>query len=278
MSIITLTTDFGLKDHFVGALKGKILKELPNANLIDISHQIMPFNIAEASYIVSSSFESFPENTIHIIGVDSELHSNNKLIVANWKNQFFICADNGILSMVFQNENPTQLIEVVASENFKNSMDLFIDVGIKIFNGLSILKLGNQITNLKPIVDLRPIVNSDKNIIKGNVIYVDHFGNLVTNITKSFFNQIGQGRLFEIPLLENRNQRRTSPIKAIYEKYSDIAKNSNFDLKNFEGTKLAVFNERGFLEIAIYRSNPNVGSATTLLGIGYRDVIIVEFK
>ena len=102
MSIITLTTDYGLKDHFVGALKGKLLSEYPEVTIIDISHHIDPFNIAEAAYIIGAAYSSFPKGTVHLIGVDIELNENNQHIAMQWNDHYFICADNGILSMLVQ--------------------------------------------------------------------------------------------------------------------------------------------------------------------------------
>jgi S-adenosylmethionine hydrolase len=138
--------------------------------------------------------------------------------------------------------------------------------------------IGKEILTIKQVTELQPIVAADKNSIKGYVVYIDHFGNVVTNITRNLFIEIAKGRPYEIPLMHHKNQKRSSPIKNIWAKYSDIAQASNYDIKNYEGDKLAIFNEAGFLEIAIFRSNPmNVGSASSLLGLGYRDVISVNF-
>ena len=125
---------------------------------------------------------------------------------------------------------------------------------------------------------MQPIVANDKNSIKGYVIYIDHFGNVVTNITKKLFLEIAKGRPYEIPIMQGKNQKRMAPIKNIWAKYSDIANAGNYDIKNYEGDKLAIFNEAGHLEIAIFRSNPmRVGSASSLLGLGYRDTITINF-
>ena len=122
------------------------------------------------------------------------------------------------------------------------------------------------------------MVSADKNSIKGSVIYIDHFGNAVTNISKHFFLDAAKGRPYEIPMAQRKNQKKSSTIKNIYAKYSDIANAGSYDVKNYEGEKLAIFNEAGFLEIAIFRSNPlKVGSANSLLGLGYRDNIVVNF-
>lgn len=101
MSIITLTTDYGLKDYFVGALKGKILTEFPEAQIVDISHGIDPFNIAETSYIIGAAYSSFPKGTVHLIGVDVEINKETPQHIAmEWNDHYFICADNGILSIL----------------------------------------------------------------------------------------------------------------------------------------------------------------------------------
>ena len=112
MSIITLTTDYGLKDHFVGALKGKIVSEYSQALIIDISHDIDPFNTAEASYIISASYTSFPKGTVHIIGVDLESNKENQHIALQWNDHFFIAADNGILSMLTQKIIPQKIVAI----------------------------------------------------------------------------------------------------------------------------------------------------------------------
>jgi S-adenosylmethionine hydrolase len=111
MSIITLTTDFGLKDHFVGALKGKIISGYDEAQIIDISHDIDLFNVSEASYIVGAAYNSFPKGTVHLIGVDAELTKDSKHLAMQWNDHFFICADNGILSMLTQKIVPQKIVK-----------------------------------------------------------------------------------------------------------------------------------------------------------------------
>ena len=110
MSIITLTTDFGTKDHFVGAIKGTIYSELPNARIVDISHQISPFNITETAYILKNAYKSFPEGSIHIIGVDSELSIENKHIALYLDNHYFICPDNGVISLLASEIKPEKIV------------------------------------------------------------------------------------------------------------------------------------------------------------------------
>jgi len=281
MSIITLTTDYGTKDHFVGALKGKILTEYSEATIIDISHDIDPFNTAEASYIIGAAYKSFPKGTVHLIGVDAELNKENQHIAIQWNDHYFIAADNGILGMLTQKIVPQKMVAINIHDRLPveaTDLDVFVTVACHIAKGGLLNVIGKEITAIKQATELQPVVSADKNSIKGYVIYIDHFGNVVTNISKQLFLDVAKGRPYEIPTMQRHNQKKQSPIKNIWAKYSDIASASNYGIKNYEGDKLAIFNEAGFLEIAIFRSNPsNVGSASSLLGIGYRDVITINF-
>jgi S-adenosylmethionine hydrolase len=287
MSIITLTTDYGLKDHFVAALKGKIYTEYPTAAVIDISHDIDPFNTVEASYIINAAYANFPKGSVHIIGVDAEWSKENQHLAMLWNEHFFICADNGILSMLIQKIVPEKIVSINIHDRMPSDasdLDVFIRVGCHLAKGGLLNVVGKEITQIKQVTELQPVVSADKKTIKGYVIYIDHFGNIVTNISKTLFHEIGKGRAFEIPLFQSianqrtTNRRNSLPIKSIENKYSDIAKNDTYDLKNYEGSKLALFNEAGFLEIALFRSNPTtVGSASSLLGINYQDAIVVNF-
>ena len=112
MPLITLTTDFGTKDHFVGAIKGAIYSELDNARVVDISHQISPFNITETAYIVKNAYQNFPKGSIHIIGVDSELSSENKHVALLLDDHYFVCPDNGVISMIASDIKPEKIVEI----------------------------------------------------------------------------------------------------------------------------------------------------------------------
>lgn len=282
MSIITLTTDYGLKDHFVGALKGKILSENSEAKIVDISHDIDPFNTAEASYIVGAAYLSFPKGTVHLIGVDAELNKENQHIAMQWNDHYFICADNGILSMLTQKVLPQKMVAINIHDRLPEDatdLDVFVTVACHIAKGGLLNVIGKEISSIKQITDLQPVVALDKNSIKGYVVYIDHFGNVITNITRNLFTEIGKGRPYEVVLNSAAKQNQKGTIKSIWPKYSDIASAGKYPIKNYEGGKLAIFNEAGYLEIAIFRSNPvTVGSASSLLGIGYRDAITIVFS
>lgn len=275
MSIITLTTDYGLKDPFVGTLKGKIYTEYPEANIVDISHLIDPFNIAETSYIIGASYRNFPKGTVHLIGVDAEHNRENQHLAMLWNHHYFICGNNGILSILTKNIQPEKTVVINIHERLAkgvSDMDVFSTVACHLAKGGSLNVVGKEISELKSVTELQPQLSADGNTLKGHVIYIDHFGNVVLNITQKIFQEASKGRNFEIQL-------RPKPLQRILQNYSDIASNSNKSLKDFEGSQLALFNEADHLEIALYRSNPNTtGSASSLLGLGYRDTITIKFK
>lgn len=275
MAIITLTTDFGEKDHFAGAIKGAIYSELEQINIVDISHSISPFNISEAAYIIQNAYSSFPKGTIHLIGIDSELSPENKHVAVKLDDHYFICANNGIMSMICAEIVPEKIVEINIHDKIETSfpvLDVFVKVACHIARGGTLEIIGKVINTIKPIKNLIPFVNDEQNQIIGSVIYIDNYGNVVTNIKQKFFEEVQKTRSYEI-------SARNHKFKKIYSKYSDIV---NFELdeskRNDEGKGLVVFNSSGYLEIAVYKSNcTTVGSASTLMGLKTMDTVTVNF-
>lgn len=274
MSFITLTTDFGTKDHFVGAVKGAIYTELPEAKIIDITHEISPFNITETAYILKNSYKSFPKGTIHVVGVDSELSEENKHIALELDGHFFVCPDNGLISMIASEIKPTKIVEINIHDRIESSfpvLDVFVQVACFIARGGNLTVIGKEISKFKKLVEIQPKVNQQENQIIGGIIYIDNYGNAITNISKKMFNDIGKGRNFKII-------SKKHVFTKIFSKYNEVASNNAYSNQQYEGHKLAIFNSAEFLEIAIYRSNlDTVGGANSLLGIEYRDVITIDF-
>ncbi|HEU4496204.1 MAG TPA: SAM-dependent chlorinase/fluorinase [Flavobacterium sp.] len=274
MSIITLTTDFGCKDHFVGALKGKIYSQFAEAKIVDISHEIDYFNVSETSYVVNASYDSFPKGTVHIIGVDSELHKETQHIAMQWNGHYFICADNGILSMLTQKIMPEKIVAINIHDRLPQSataMDVFVTVACHIARGGLLNVIGREIDKLREVTELQAVASQDASSIKGCAIYIDHFGNVVTNISKQLFSEIGKGRKYEVSF-------KNYKLKTILPNYSSIVNFDQNQIKFYEGKELAIFNEAGYLEIAIYRSNPSsFGCASSLMGINYRDLVTINF-
>jgi S-adenosylmethionine hydrolase len=185
MSIITLTTDYGLKDHFVGALKGKILSEFSEAAIIDISHDIDPFNTAEASYIIGAAYKSFPKGTVHLIGVDAELNKENQHIAIQWNDHYFIAADNGILGLLTQKIVPQKMVAINIHDRLPveaTDLDVFVTVACHLAKGGLLNVIGKEVNEIKQVTELQPVITANKNSIKGYVVYIDHFCNVVSYI------------------------------------------------------------------------------------------------
>ena len=275
MPIITLTTDFGFKDYFVSVIKASIYNEIPNANVIDISNSISPFNHSEASYILKNAYGAFPKKSIHIVGVDSEFSPENKHLLMSFDNHYFIGADNGIFSLLLEGRKYDKLVEINIHDLSVSSFPV-LDVFVKVAGHLS--RMGNmevvgiKTNELKEIININPVLNETQTQLIGSVIYIDNFGNVITNIKKKYFLEIQKSRDFII-------YANSVKFHKIYNSYSeaiyfDIPKNKREE----EGKKIAIWNSAGYLEIAIYKSNPSkVGSANSLFGLEFRTTITVEF-
>lgn len=275
MAIITLTTDFGEKDHFAGAVKGAIYSELEGVRIVDISHGVSPFHIMEAAYIIQNAYSSFPPGTIHIIGIDSELNPENKHIAVLLDGHYFICANNGIIAMLANEINPQKIVEINIHDRIITNfpvLDVFVKVACHIARGGTLEVIGKQIETIKELRGIRPIINQKANQIVGSVIYIDNYGNVITNITKSKFEEIGKGRSFKITA-------RTANFSTIHSHYSDaINFDTPIDKRDEDGKKIALWNSSNYLELSIYKSNPaTVGSANSLFGLRYRDTVTINF-
>lgn len=257
MPIITLTTDWGLKDHYLASVKGAFLRSIPNITLVDISHDIPPFDLNQASFILKSAYKNFPEGTIHIVGVNTEASIDMPHVLIKHKGHYFIGADNGIFALIF-NENPDLIIEldiIQTSNRFSfPTKDVFVQAAMHVLEGNAIEHLGEKREALTNKMSFKPVVES--NLIKGKAIYIDAYQNVITNITEKLFNEVVKGRKFKI-LLRAGNYE----INTICQSYLDVN----------EGELLALFDSEDQLEIAISK-----GKASSLLGLGIDDVVRIE--
>ncbi|SDQ81614.1 SAM hydrolase/SAM-dependent halogenase family protein [Flagellimonas zhangzhouensis] len=275
MAIITLTTDFGYKDHYVGAVKGAILSSLPDANIVDISHNISPFNVQECAYILKNAYQSFPKGSVHVVGVDSEISPENEHLVVWVDGHYFVGANSGVISLITSELQPEKIVEINLPNSIQSSfpvLNIFIPVACHIARGGKLEVIGKPFEGLKELRDFEPRVINEGKTISGNVIYIDNYGNVVTNIQKSLFEAYRNGRSFEIIA-------RTTKIKEVQQSYNGII---NYDLDRNQrkgpGDALALFNSAGYVELAIYKSDLNsVGGASTLLGLNYRDTVTINF-
>ena len=260
MPIITLTSDWGLKDHYAGAVKGTILRQMPGAVIVDISHDIPVFDLNQASFIIRNNFRNFPEGTIHIIGVSTEASIETPHVVVLFEGHYFIGCDNGIFSLVFDHQ-PEIIIELDIMQDSDyftfSTRDVFIKAACHISEGKKIELLGKKLESLNQKTTFRPIVNDG--VVKGKVIYIDNYGNVFTNITEQLFQEVaGTRREFGI-LFRNPSYE----IDKISKSYKDVP----------EGEMLALFSSTGYLQIAM-----NQGKAASLLGLKTDDPVMIEFR
>lgn len=250
MALITLTSDIGNEDYLVGAIKAQLLRINPEFNLIDISHNIPPFNYPQASYVCRNAIKNFPPHTFHIILVNLFEVKPKKLLLAFHNDQYLLCADNGMLTMILE-EKPELVIGIELAENaIKNTLycaDIMGQAINKITHGEPIFNVGEEDPHFLEKNPLRPIVNDGW--IEGHIIFIDRFENVIVNITRDEFEKQRAGRKFKIVF------KRDEMIEKISETYADVA----------ESEKLALFNSAGYLEISI-----NKGNAAGLFGLkGY---------
>jgi S-adenosylmethionine hydrolase len=257
MQIVTLTTDWGVRDYYAGALKGEILSAIGAVTITDISHFVQPFDLLSGAFIFRNAFDKFPDGTIHIIGIVSQAEALTEMIAIRHNGHYFIGANDGFFSLVFD-EKPAEIISLEPSKDSHTGFDqaVVISAVTRLSQKKDLKSLGIPLENFVEKTHLRPVIE-DKTI-KGTVIYIDTFENVVTNITRKLFDRIGNGKRFEI------NARRNEyVISTLSEKYSDAER----------GQLLALFNSAGYLEIAI-----NQGNAASLLGMNYGDIVRIDFK
>jgi S-adenosyl-L-methionine hydrolase (adenosine-forming) len=255
MAVITLTSDLGLKDHYVAVMKGAILSNYPAATIIDISHLIQKFDTSSAAYLLKNAYKSFPQGSVHIIAVNDQPGKSKPVLAVEAQGHYFIGTDNGVFSLILE-DTPSKTVEIETQlENPKfPAKEIFINAACHLVKGGSIDDLGQSKPSFQQKMELTAY--TDKNTIRGAVIYVDSYGNAITNINISHFQTMGDNRGFSIEFGMDYSIDRIS---------------SNYDGVS-EGEIMAVFNSSGNLEIAV-----NKGSAAQLLGIKQRGTIRIEF-
>jgi S-adenosylmethionine hydrolase len=275
MTFVTLTTDFGHKDYSIAVIKAALLSQIPEVNIIDISHQISPYNHSETAYILKNSYAAFPKGSIHIIGVESEFTPENIHLAMEFDGHFFIGADNGIFSLIKEELKSTKIVAINIHKSVITSfpvLDVFINVAAHISRDGELEVIGSPVNEMCELTNIKPVINPEENKILGSVIYIDNYGNVVTNITEKLFKKIGKTRNFMI-------SARTLKFREIHNSYGgSIDFSLPKEKREEDGKKVALFNSAGHLELAVYKSNPStVGSASSLFGLNYRDPITIEF-
>jgi S-adenosyl-L-methionine hydrolase (adenosine-forming) len=253
--IVTLTTDWGTKDHYVASVKGKLLSLVDSDILIvDITHQITPLQIYEAAFVLKNCIDFYPPGTIHIIGVGSEASPKTPHVLVEYGKHFFIGADNGIFTLLFDKADSAFEIEVFQDSDFFTfpTRDVFVKVAASLINGESPQNVGPRVTKLKEGPEIFTPADT-KTSITGVVIYIDNYGNIITNIGREKFRQVVKNKPFIIGF-------GSYELTKISDSYQDMP----------PGEFVAMFNTSGLLEIA-----QNAGNASRVLGFRFNDVVRV---
>lgn len=256
MPFITLTTDFGTQDFYVGALKGALLRLSPDIRLVDISHDIAPFDIVRGAFVLANVWREFPVGSIHLIGVNCVYQPEFRFAAARHEGHFFIAPDNGLLSLLFPHIEQSELrtLPAIASEHFAVK-NVFAQAVAHLSAGQTFETLGEHAAPLLERISIQPVITPTR--IRGTVIHVDNFDNVVVNIRREVFEQTANGRPFSLYF------KRNDPVTQLSGNYCDVA----------VGEPLCLFNTAGFLEIAV-----NMGRAATLFGLKVEDVVEVVFE
>jgi hypothetical protein len=247
MPLVTLTSDIGEKDFLVGGIKGQLMQASNNFSIIDITHQLSPFNYPQAAYVCRNAIKSFPEGTMHLVMVNLFDDKPEHLLLAEHNGHYIGCGDNGLLTMILE-ELPQKVVALhldkTTQKNTLYCTSIFAKAFNEIQNGRSLEEIGDATVSINVKNALRPMLGN--NWIEGQIIFIDNFENVIVNITKEDFETQRKGRSFKIVF------KRDEVIDRISDSYADVP----------EGEKLALFNSATYLEIAI-----NKGNAAGLFGL-----------
>jgi S-adenosyl-L-methionine hydrolase (adenosine-forming) len=256
--VITLTTDFGVTDHFVGVMKGVIAGLCPDAQVVDISHDVPPFEISQGSFLVSQTWPWFPKGTIHVAVVDPGVGTARRPILVEAHGQRFIGPDNGVLALVYT-DAPHKAREITNEKLFLSGVsrtfhgrDIFAPVAARIAAGVRVSSVGPVIEDHLKLTAYKPSRTS-KRSWSGAVLYVDRFGNLITNFHVDEFGDL-QTRPFEVSV-------GTIEIHRLALTFADAA----------PGEVVLILGSSGYFEIAA-----NQGSAAKMLGCGVGAPVDIE--
>jgi S-adenosylmethionine hydrolase len=254
MGLITLLTDFGYRDHYVAALKARLLHLAPGLPVVDISHGVEPFNIAHAVHVLQAVFRDFPAGTVHVIGVDDHgVGPEPGWQVALFKGHYFVAGDNGILALLTSGA-PEQLVALPAAITASPTRDVLLPAAVALAQGAALTDLGPLVTTFHQLNNRQ--VRLQDHRVTGHVAHVDHYGNLITNISRTAVEAVGHGRGFTIHFGRD-------VVHELHPHFSAAP----------PGEAVAVFNSQDCLCLGICQ-----GNASELLGLHFDSQVDVRFQ
>lgn len=267
MRIITLLTDFGNDDEYVGVMKGVILTIAPEVRIIDITHRIAPQDILSAAMMIPAYFSYFPDHAIHLAVVDPGVGSRRSIIAVQTEKCCFIAPNNGVLTQIIENEKLVSIFKLDRKEYFLNPVsstfhgrDVFAPAAAWLAAGTALELIGSGI-GIEDVVRLsipKPVLKDDKTLV-GSIVSIDRFGNLTTNIRREDLDRLTDGkRKSDISVYIDKNE-----LTRLSKTYMDVGGN----------TPLALIGSRDYLEIAV-----NGGSAKDWFKSRPGDAVVVQTK
>jgi hypothetical protein len=251
-AIITLTTDYGTNDHLVGSLKGVILKINPDVTIVDITHGVTPYDLLDGALTIGSAYAYFPPKTIHIVVVDPGVGTERRPLLVSGDNQYFVAPDNGVLSLVYE-RNTNVVVRHANAEHYYlqpvsktfHGRDIFAPIAAWLTKGWQTASMGEEIHDYKKFALPRP--KASNGVVKGVVLRVDSFGNLITNFRSEDLPESARaGGSLQL-------QVGAHPVKRLVDTF---ARAENAEPVAFVGSS-------GYIEIAV-----NKGNAARTLAIG----------
>jgi hypothetical protein len=252
MAVITLTTEWRPDDFYQGIIKGKLCSLSPGVTIIDNATGIRPFNIARAAFIIRNTYQNYPAGTVHVICVHSEAMKEKGYLVVNARGHFFIGADNGIFNLIL-NSDPEEVARINHDDG-SDELDIFSRAASDLLKGKKLSDIGVLVRSISERLPLRATI--EKDVITGSIIFIDSYGNAISNITREVFSRALEGKDYRILIQSNKNC-----TNRIMKRYSDVA----------VGELLARFNSLDLLEIAI-----NGANVSELLSIEAGSVVRVD--
>ena len=255
MAIVTLLTDSGESDHYVAAVKARIISINPAIRLVDISHTIRALDIAHAAFVLRAVFRDFPKGTVHLVGVNATGGREDTFIALQIEDHYFVGCDNGLFSLI-SDQPLQQLVELSSAAQALSTFperDVFASAAANLASGMALGDLGPSRDGLKKLIDRQ--VKATRRQIAGTVIRVDSMGNLITNIQRDTFELLSKGKTYTL-------QFGGEKFRRIHTTYHQAD----------QGECFMVFNSLSLLEIGIYK-----GNASELLGLGYDSMVNITF-
>jgi S-adenosylmethionine hydrolase len=252
MPVITLTTEWKPEDIYHGIIKGKLCSMCPGITIIDNAGNIPVFNISHASFVIRNTWNNYPKGTIHIICVHSEAGSKQDHLIVKARDHFFIGTDNGIFNLIL-NSDPDEVVKI-EHKGCTDELEVFAKAAAGLVSGKKMSDLGKPLSNISERIPLRATI--DKNVIIGSIIFIDSYGNAISNITREVFYRVFEDKNYRILIQSNKNY-----TDHIVEKYNDVP----------VGELLARFNSLDLLEISI-----NGANVSELLSLSAGSVVRID--